>query len=182
MKSRFLVFLFVLGFQPLFAQAVEVYSGLDGTVGISIYYGDTLITIGSRDLITTLQYETADVRIQLDPQTLNSHIDSLDEKIRNVPYGNVVFEGALGVDYINTEDHGPQTFDAEGYLTINGITGLVLMNGSLEHWDSDLGIACMLYLHADIALEDFGLSEVLVDFAPIACIEIRQPLLQPQNR
>lgn len=148
-----------------------------GALNINIYYQDTLLNLSSSKVLTVLNYETADIYIKLDPSTIASGYDSINDILINGFYDAVEFRGQLGVGYINPEEHFTQKFESNGDLTINGITQNVYMNGSLTHVDQGPDIACMLYLHLDFAIEDFELDELMEGFAPQACVEIIQPIL-----
>jgi len=147
-----------------------------GKIGISIYYGDDLLNIGSSKLLVLIDETTQEITIRLDPATLKTGIDSLDAQLRSGIQQEIVFKGSIPLNFIMQKDKRFKTFEVEGDLTVNGITKPVSLFGSLRKSEQGMGIDGLLYLHFDPELKDFGLDQMLPLFADFGCVEILQPI------
>ncbi len=165
-----------------YAQDSRTYTSRDGKLGISIYYVDTLLTVGSSKLKVTIDNETMDILIMVKPKTLKTGIDSLDRKLSEGIHRDIVFKGQINLNQIQTKGRPVQKFDVTGTLTINERTKNITMQGRLQHYEEGPGIESLLYLHYDIELTDFGLDEKLLGFANNGCIEMLQGLLIPTSK
>ncbi|MCF8278107.1 MAG: hypothetical protein K9J17_15340 [Flavobacteriales bacterium] len=178
-----LTLVLILGGLNAQAQDKTTFQIRDGKVGISIYYQDTLLNIGSHKLRMMINNVNMEVVIAVSPNTFSTGIDSLDLKLREGSQNDVVFRGVLGLDQLWTKNKSTQHFDAEGELTLNGRTESVVLKGALSDFQVGPNLDCMMYLHYDITLSDFGLDETLPDgFAETGCMEILQPLSLPTSR
>lgn len=163
-------------------QIAEMHQLTPGRIGISIYYNDTLINIGSNKLKIIIDEQTDEITIRLDPTTLHSGIDSLDRKLQHGIMPEVVFNGTIDLDKIWETGERSRTFEVEGELTLNDVTEVVSFHGAIREAQQGMGINGILYLHFDPELKDFGLDEKLPHFAEFACVEILQPIHISNNR
>jgi len=168
-------------FLSMNAQDSRVYKTRDGKLGISIYYVDTLLAIGSNDLRLLIDNETRDILIAVNPNTLKTKVDSLDDMLTSGFYNDIVFKGQIGLNQVQTKGRSLQKFDVTGNLTINRHTKHIVMQGTLQHFEEGPGVESLLYLHYDINLVDFGLDKTLPGFANDGCVEILQGLLLPTS-
>lgn len=165
-----------------FAQVAEMNPLKPGRIGISIYFNDTLINIGSNKLKILINEQTDEIIIRLDPTTLHSGIDSLDRKMQSGLMQEVIFRGTIDLDKIwETNDRG-RAFEVEGDLTLNDVTEIVSFHGTIRESQQGMDINGLLYLHFDPELAVFGLDEKLPHFADHACVEILQPIKISNNR
>jgi len=153
----------------------------DGKVGVSIYYLDTLLNIGSNKLRVMVDDVTMDVTIAVNPSTFASGIDSLDEKLSEGTSNDIVFRGRLGMDKLWVKGKPIQHFDIPGTLMMNGEAKEIRMNGSIRDYREG-GVEMLLYMHYDITLSDFNLDEQLPGFAKTGCIEMLQGLMVPTSK
>ena len=92
----------------------------------------------------------------------------------------VVFNGKLGLDFINTKDHPPMNFTTEGWLSIGRTKKWISGNGELHHIENSSTFACMLSITMSLDLEE-------LEIRPPPGVEnkfnaiIRQTLLQYDN-
>ena len=159
-----------------FAQVTEMHGVRHGKVGISIYYGDELLNIGSTKLLVLIDERTQEITIKLDPATLKTGVDSLDVKLRTGIQQEILFKGTIPLNLIMQKDKRFKTFEVEGELTVNGVTKPVSLFGSLRKSEQGMGIDGLLYLHFDPKLKDFDLHHLLPLFADFGCVEILQPI------
>ena len=164
------------------AQMPEMHRIQHGKIGISIYYNDTLISVGSNKLVVLIDEQTRGIIIRLDPSTLTTGIDSLDAKLQKGYHEDVVFEGEIDLDNLWETEDAERSFEVEGDLTINGESQQVSLFGKLLESQQGMDINGLLYLHFDPLLIDFGLDELLPLFAEHACVEILQPIHIANNR
>lgn len=164
------------------AQNTEGYEIRDGRIGISIYFQDTLIDLGSNKLWLFIDYHSKRIKIKVDPATFHCGIDTLDEKLENGNFRTVTFEGVLDIDRLSVQGKAPQHFEIEGDLELNEVTQPIIMKATLSDFRQGPNIECLLYVHYDLLLSDFYLDEVLPDFGESACIEMLQTLKLPTER
>jgi len=179
---RLLTVLLLLLIGSATAQEAKLHVVKDGRAGVSIYYRDTLLSIGSNKVRILLDDQTKEITIRMNPSSFRTGIDSLDVKLKNGIHQDVVFRGTIGLDRLFKRDKSDQNFEVEGELELNGVVREISMNGSLRESQQGMGITSMLYLHFDPELSQFGLDEALPHFAEFGCVEILQPLSLPENR
>lgn len=162
------------------AQSGKTFRLRDGKVGVSIYYLDTLLNIGSNELRIMVDDVTMDITISVNPRTFKTGIDSLDDKLNKGSSDDIIFRGRLGLNQLWAKGKSAQHFNIEGTLFINRESREILMNGSLrDHREG--GVEMLLYIHYDLALADFNLEEALPGFASTGCIEMLQGLMIPTS-
>jgi|GEM_PF-5058746 len=164
------------------AQDNRFFQMRDGKLGISVYVNDSLHNIGCEKVRMMIDNETMNITIAVNPSTIVTHIDSLDTKIKQTRFDDVVFRGELGIKHLATKGKSPQHFNVEGKLTLNGVIRNIEMSATLSNFQQGPDIESMLYLHYDLRLSDFELEEKLPGFAEEVCIEVLQPLLMPTSK
>lgn len=153
-----------------------------GKIGISIYYKDTLLSIGSNKLKIVIDEQSNEIVIRLEPSTLKTGIDSLDRKLQAGFLPEAVYVGTIGLDKIWETGERARSFEVEGDLNINEVKQPITMFGSIQESQQGMGINGLLYLHFDPELSAFGLNETLPDFADFGCVEILQPISIANSR
>ena len=180
--KRFILILLLFQSFASSGQTNDFNRVINGRVGISISYKDSLISIGSNDLLVFINDVTNEITIRLDPSTLKTGIDSLDAKLRSGFSQEAVFRGLIGVNNIWDKSTWEQSFELEGELTINQITQNVSLFGTLKESQQGMGISALLHLHFDPELKDYGLDQILPGFAEIGCVEMLQPISISNDR
>lgn len=176
MKNNYLILAVLLIGNLAIAQNGMIRQVRMGKIGISIYYQDELITIGSNSVRLEIDDVTSEMTIRLDPATLKTGIDSLDRALRSRIYQDVIFRGVIGEQRLWEKGDRPSSFEVEGELTIEGVTSSVSLFGSMRKGQQGMGVDGILYLHFDPELKDYELDERLPGFAEFGCVEILQPL------
>ena len=147
----------IILFFPARILAQENYFSQTGNINIIGVYNDTIIVAQSKELLAIIDYETAHIILKLNPNTLNTNNDSLNNKFNsNTQNHIIVFHGKLGIDHIYTGDHPAQYFNIAGELSMNNITKHINGTGNLKHiFLEGSYAACFLSLNFDIDLNDF---------------------------
>lgn len=164
------------------AQNTEGYEIRDGKLGISVNCNDTLLAFGSNKLRTFINYTTKKIELSVNPSTLHSGIDSLDLPLEEGNFFDVVFRGELKIDHIATQSKAPQHFEIEGDLELNGQTKSMILQASFRDFRQAPNVECLLEIHFNLALADFGLDERFPTFGDVADVEILQTLMIPTER
>jgi hypothetical protein len=138
------------------AIAQDVYYTKSATLKLNGELDGKALQLDTRQLGVMLDYETTEIIIRFPLSSLKSGIDSLDRLIKSSP-AEVVFDGSLSLEYINTENHPPLKFTAEGWLTVDKSKKLVTGEGELHHLDDAGQIACMMGMTLPLNLKDLGL-------------------------
>lgn len=138
-------FLFVAVSHKVEAQNQDYYYTVDGAIIMNGVYKDSAIIAKSKKVTVLLDYETAEFRLYFDIATVQTGIDSLDKLLAQQERNFVEFEGNLGIEYVQTQSHGPQDFEVEGYLDCDYQCGLIQGKGRLEHIFGDT-YSCILTL------------------------------------
>jgi polyisoprenoid-binding protein YceI len=154
----------------------------DGKLGISVYYSDTLRNFGCDKVRMMIDNESMEVTIAVNPSTIITQIDSLDEKLKQTRFDDVVFRGQLGIKQLSTKGKSPKDFVVEGKLSMHDVTRQIEMSATLSNYQQGPDIESMLYLHFDLLLSEYGFSDELPGFSDEVCIEILQPLLSPTSK
>lgn len=162
------------------AQASKTFQIRDGKLGVSIYYEDTLLNIGSNKLKVLIDQNTMDITIIVDKSTLRTGIDSLDSKLQSGTTGDIRFNGRIGLPQLWVKGKPVQHFDIPGTLTVNDQTEEILIEGSIRDYREG-GVEMLLYMHYDLELAKFGLDKTLPGFASTGCIEMMQGVLVPSS-
>ncbi|MDF1696974.1 MAG: hypothetical protein P1U56_14120 [Saprospiraceae bacterium] len=111
----------------------------------------------SNDLLINLDYETTEIEFKLKLKNLKFSIDSLN-KIIQTNNQEIVFNGTLSLEHINTDEHPPLNFTMEGWTEIKGERRKILGNGQLHHSDLSKDSSCILGIVMSINLSDVGVE------------------------
>lgn len=182
MKRILIVFTLVVFCIQAFGQNGTIRQVRMGKIGISIYYQDTLLTVGSNSVRLIIDDAETKMTIRLDPSTLKTGIDSLDKKLRSRIHQDVVFNGEIVTQEPWIGGDRPESFEIEGDLTIEGVTNQVNIFAKLRKGKQGMGVDGILYLHFDPELADFELDTMLSGFAEFGCVEILQPMVIESDR
>lgn len=133
-----------------------MYYTRNATITVSVSIGDNLIPFQSDELSVKLDYETAEIIMHLPLNSLHSGIDSLDRQLKTLN-DEASFDGKLGLEYINTDNHPPINFDLEGWLVLDPNKQLITGKGQLHHNANSSEYACMLGLNLKLNFEDLNI-------------------------
>jgi len=174
-KITAILILTAFAFQLCFAQ--DIYYTRNATLFLNGALDGKTVQLQTTELSVKLDYETADIIIKFPFSSLVTEIDSLQEMIKNTTT-EVVFDGKLGLEYINTETHPPMKFTLEGWLNIGKEETLVEGEGELHHIGKANQYACMLGLTLHLDLEALGVKLPLNGMKQEFEAVITQALLQ----
>lgn len=148
LNSGILIFLlFLTGFGLSAQSSQAVYSTMYGKMVISGQVGDSTLMMQTNRLTTTLNYESAEFVIRLDPKSLTQKNEILKAPRSYQP--DIFLRGKLGLDYVITEKHPPLDFEVEGYLIKNGNDTRITGTGHLEHIFGET-YACVLNMDFEV--------------------------------
>jgi hypothetical protein len=160
--------------------AQEVYSTTNGIIHITGIWNDSALVAVSNKLVVLLDYETARFELRLDKSTLKTGIDSLDKKLKKLENDVLVYEGELGIDFVQTQSHPPQDFTIEGYLTCAFHNESIIGQGHLEHIFGNV-YSCILSMTFHLNLKEINLEIDIPGLEDEIHIEIRQTVLKREN-
>lgn len=161
-------------------SAQEVYGTVNGTVHITGAWNDSALIAVSNELVVLLNYETAQFELRLDKSTLRTGVDSLDKKLKKFERDILIYEGKLGIEYIQTQSHPPQDFEVEGYLTCTPHNENIIGKGHLEHIFGDV-YSCILNMTFHLNLKEINLDIDLPGLQDEVHVEIIQTVLKREN-
>jgi hypothetical protein len=177
MKKVFLTLIALSVFWSIgFAQA-DTYYTRNATLTLNAELDGEALKLVTRELSVMLDYETAFIIIRFPVSSLETEADSLNamlEKSRT----EVVFDGKLGMEYVNTEDHPPMKFETEGWLIMGSSKALVNGKGELHHIGNTTKYACMLGLTMQLDFKDLQIPPPLSGLNENFEAIITQALLQ----
>lgn len=157
--------------------AQDVYYTKQATLQLVGELDGQLLALQTTQLGIKLDYETASVIVRFQLSSLKTDIDSINEMLKKSKL-EVVFDGKLGLEYINTENHPPQNFEAEGKLTIGGLEAIIHGDGELLHIGRATDYACMLKMTIPLNFKDLSISGLLPGLNDKFEAVITQALLQ----
>ncbi|MCB0634383.1 MAG: hypothetical protein R2824_32870 [Saprospiraceae bacterium] len=151
MKKMLIVLLFIAGgLQHGFSQ--DIYYTRNATLVLNGELDGKALTLQTGELNVKLDYETTEIIIRFPVSSLITDLDNLQTRIEKTN-SEVIYEGKLGLEYVNTENHPPMQFTTEGWLNINGEKRLIEGTGELHHIGKSNQYACMLGLNMVLDLE-----------------------------
>lgn len=127
-------------------------------------------------------FKTAEMNASIDLKSFDTGVDSLNRLLKSLSESVVRFKGKMGIDYINTRSHPPQSFDIVGNLTLNSVTKQVVFKATLTHLSNEYTIACMLSANTTLTLKDFNLNKSLPGFSESLNVGIVQAVLRREGR
>ena len=142
------ILLLLLTGYTLQSQSVNfIYSTMYGKMVISGQVGDSTLMIQTNRLIISLNYESAEFVIRLDPETLTKKNEIV--KSTKSYDSEILFRGKLGLDYVITEKHPPLDFEVEGYLVKDDRDTRITGTGHLEHIHGEI-YSCVLNMDFEV--------------------------------
>lgn len=177
MKNIFLIIFFTVLTGNLIYTQSDVYSTKSATMHINGGLNGEALHLSTQELRAVIDYETANIRIKFSVSSLHSEVDSLNKMISNIDL-DVVFEGNLGLEYVNTENHPPMKLKTEGWLTIGDSKTLVRGEGELHHIGNAGQIACILGMTMELSFDQLGIQLPIPGLEEEFEIVITQALLQ----
>jgi hypothetical protein len=146
----------------LFAGIVEaqnnyIYYTRNATLKIEGEYNGERLTGYTKNLSISLDYETTDIFIRFKLNTVKFSADTLNDILKS-DLSEVVFKGALSLDYINTEGHPPLDFTIEGIVDAGNIRNNIEGKGELQHIDDADDFACMMGMKIFLNLQDYNIE------------------------
>ena len=177
MKKVVLLLVLISIVLPGLSQNEKIYVVRNGKLSVTTYYKDSLLRVRSNELKVTLDYETGDIAITLNPKSLRTGLDSLDIQLTETSFRDIIFLGNIGITNLNLSNDPEQEITVIGNLTLNDITLPVIFQGKLKEWREGPGIGGILYLHSDFPISGFNLMNSHEGFSEYICVEIFDALL-----
>ncbi len=159
-----------------FAQ-LDTYYTRNATLNLNAELNGESLKLRTHELSVMLDYETAYIIIRFPVRSLQTGVDSLDAMLKGSTT-EVVFDGKLGIEYVNTEDHPPMKFTTEGWLAVGDSKTLITGGGELHHIGNTTTYACMLGLTMQLGFEELGLDLPMPGLENEFEVVITQALLQ----
>lgn len=173
------VYLFLVTFL-VNVNAQEILRSTRGTIQIKGVWNDSPIVAVSNELIIILNYETAQFELRLDKASLRTGIDSLDTVLRKLNENVFIYEGKLDIEMVRTQDHPPQDFIVEGYLTCAEHNEQIIGKGHLEHIFDGV-YSCFLNMTFNLSLNNNDIVVNLLGLKDDIQINIIQAVLKREN-
>ncbi|MCB0534184.1 MAG: hypothetical protein KDD14_18420 [Saprospiraceae bacterium] len=174
--------LVLIGLVCCSSLAQNTYQTRNAVLTLNGALGEQALNLQTRELSVRLDYETAYLIIQFPLRSLqsvqpgtvaDSVLTMLDRSATQV-----VFDGKLGLEFINTEDHPPMHFKTEGLLTIGTTKTVVQGKGELHHLSNTSDFACALGMTMQLSFQNLGIHIPLTGLADNFEVVITQALLQ----
>lgn len=176
-KVYLLPFLFVFCANVVAQEVNKVYRTREGNLNATVYSDSGTVNFSSGKVISVIENQRAEITIRIKVSDLHADVDSMEKKLNNSFFNDIVFRGNLNIDFVNLEDHFDQTMQIDGELTIGEISQHIEFAGVLKYWPTGPDVQKMLYIHYDLDLKEFELQHYFPGSPEIACIEILQPVL-----
>ena len=168
--------LLVSGFCNL-SYSQDVYYTRDASLLLNGALNGKALKIKTKELSVKLDYETSYMTVRFLVNSLETEIDTINNMLSE-SLTEVVFEGKLGLEYINTNDHPPLKFTTEGSLMIGNSESQIRGTGELHHIESSGGYACRLGLIMQLNLQELNIEPPLSGLDNRFEVFITQALLQ----
>jgi hypothetical protein len=139
------------------AAAQNLYGSPAGTVAFASQYRGQPLDAASTNLKITIDFENAELNLELDPRSIRTTTDSLNLLLAVGSSAPVIFKGKMQVANLQRKKHSVQTFKTEGLLTLNGISSPVILQTSIRHIGNAI-YACQLTASFEIDLTAFNLD------------------------
>ena len=153
LKIIFIV-LAVFSFNISFTQ--DIYRTQNGSILITAVSSDSIITLSSKEVIMTLNNETAKFKMTLDKSSLRSDNIKINEKLSLMKFDEIEISGKFDIGNIDRHDHIPLEFNVEGIILTKNKA--LLGRGRLEHISSEGNISCLLTLKFILDKNDLDLN------------------------
>lgn len=148
----------LLAFPSWRLLAQSTFKSKYGSLSITASYFDLPLTVHTKAVEVSLDYETSEIILILSPTALHTGIDSIDHRLKIID-NTWVLRGNLNLGRINTTTHAPQNFQLTGILELLPNQKLTVKGiGRLEHIGGGEEMACELAFYFDLDLEPLGIS------------------------
>jgi hypothetical protein len=174
LRYTFILFTLIVSNKSL---AQDIYGTANGIVQITAVVNDTVVLAQGRDLKIVLNYETAEIMLELDKNTLSTGSSYLDSLLYENYTAPIQYIGQLDLDYIRTQKHPPQDFEVDGFLSCDPTNHEFKGQGHLEHIFNGI-YSCILTLSFHLSLEEIGIEISFPGVADEIHVEIVQTVLK----
>ena len=140
-----------------FAQD-DIYFTWNAKLQLNGAFEGEAIYLETQEVNIKLDYETTEMIIRFPLNSLRSNVDTVNQVLKN-KLSDVVFDGELSLEYINTESHPPQSFTVEGWLILGNAKTQIEGKGEIHHINDTGEFACMLGMTVHL-----NLKELKVDY------------------
>lgn len=167
----------------LFAATVhaqQTYRALQGTIVIIMPYKDTTLMAESNLLMVSLNYETGEIRFKVPYESFRTGVNVVDTVFLGLNGIWLEYSGVLGVAYINTKKHPPQSFDVDGTIFSSFPQVSVKAKGTLTHTPSG-SISCVLTIKMPITLSELNIRDIFPTMNDSIQIYIQEAILKRVN-
>jgi hypothetical protein len=170
-----ILFFVLIVFNFNFSLAQDIYRTQNGNVLITYLSSDTLIILTSKEVIITLNNETAKFKMTIDKSTLRCDDVKINEKLSFMKFDEINFSGKFDLENIDKYNHAPLEFDvyAENLTNNKALLG----KGRLEHISPEGHIRCLLTLKFIIDKDDLGLNLSGLNLQQDVQVDVVQVLL-----
>lgn len=141
-------------------SAAQVYQTKAGTILASGRYKGANVTAVSNLLFMHLNYDRAEMHLQLVIPTLSTENDSLNELLYKLAGQELIFIGKMNIAFVQTKSHPKQKFATLGMLSLNGISRPFSFSSVLEHFPRG-NTSCILSGDFIIDLRQFNIDNLL---------------------
>lgn len=174
-EALIFIFLSLTFWTPILAQ--DIYYTKDAMLILNGELAQKPIKSHTKKLNIKLDYETTFITIRFFLNSLETGIDSIDNKLKKNST-EIVFEGLLNLKFINTRDHPPIKFTTDGTLSINEDKSPLRGTGELYHIENAQVYACRLGLTLPINLGELNIKTPFYGLNDNLEAVITQALLQ----
>ncbi|HFA49204.1 MAG TPA: hypothetical protein ENJ95_09320 [Bacteroidetes bacterium] len=175
--NKILLFAAILIFAYSTGVAQDVYYTTGANLKINAEMNGKPLHLQTNELGAMLNYETAYIVIRFPIKSLKTGVDSLDNILQR-SNSEAVFDGKLGLEYVNTQDHPPMKFSTEGWLTVGNSKTLVQGKGELHHVGNTTKYACMLGMTMQLGFDELNIELPISGLENEFEVVITQELLQ----
>lgn len=157
--KKILPLLTILSFagSPAFSQG-EIYFTWNARLQMNGAFRGEPIHLETQDVNIKLDYETTEMIIRFPVRSLRANVDTVNRVLQN-NLTDVVFEGELSLDYINTESHPTQYFTVDGWLSFGNSKTRITGKGELHHINDSGELACcMLGMSIPLSLKELNIG------------------------
>ena len=139
------------------SKAQQKYQTREGIIEIIGSYGDSIISANSNHLFVLIDYETAEIGLTIDPATLHTETDSLNEILSGTSLKPIILSGKLNIPYVNTLQHPDQKLNFMAELEMNKMVNTIYADGVLKHIAGSDTLSSLLTLNFKLRLSDFDI-------------------------
>lgn len=155
----------------------EAYSSRSAALQIRGEFSGESLVGKTQELAVILNYETAEITLRFPANSLETNSDSLNSILAKSTT-ELFYQGKLGMEYINTDDHPPMKFTTEGWLKIDDSEKQVIGEGELHHVENGGQVACLLGLTMNLNFKDLNIPIPIPGIEENFSVIITQALLE----